>query len=69
MASAGNPLHEHPVSFETLAALAPQDEEVFVAQRRVLILRRPRSGRLEGRTMPFQSSCSTLVSRVVKHGQ
>jgi hypothetical protein len=33
---------------------APQDEEEFVAERKVLMLRRPRSGRLEARTTLIQ---------------
>jgi hypothetical protein len=47
-------LHEYPASFETRSATAPQDEEdLFVTLKAYLILRKPRSGCLEGRTAPI----------------
>ena len=45
----------HLASFETRSASTPQDEvNLFVPSNVILILRRPRSGRLEGRTLVMQ---------------
>ena len=46
-------LHSGLASFETRPLGAPQDEgKALMALRKLLILRRPQSGRLEGRTAP-----------------
>jgi hypothetical protein len=48
-------LHNGLASFETRPLGAPQDEgKAWIASRKLLILRRPQSGRLEGRTAPIQ---------------
>jgi hypothetical protein len=42
-------------SFETRSSSAPQDEvDLFAPSKITLILRRPQSGRLEGRTLVMQ---------------
>jgi hypothetical protein len=49
----GRRLHHDRASFETRPLGAPQDEgKVLMALRKLLILRRLQSGRLEGRTAP-----------------
>jgi hypothetical protein len=51
-------------SFETRPLGAPQDEDkLLMALTRFLILRRPRSGRLEGRGAPLQLIGDFLPSR------
>ncbi|MCZ8103032.1 MAG: hypothetical protein O9972_34710, partial [Burkholderiales bacterium] len=60
----------HAASFETRASPAPQDEDIpFLKQYLVgnpttrLILRRPRSGRLEGRRMMRRCNVAPFETR------
>jgi len=56
-------LHNGLASFETRPLGAPQDEDkALMALRKFLILRRPLSGCLEGRTAPIQPTMDFLPS-------